>query len=282
MKYNKCAGQRTRAVVLGGILAGGAFLASSTARAQSCTVCNGTGGVRAVVNSTTVPASSNNAGFMIQSSGASTWSLAGFGAQNSNTFTIFNDRFGSYAITIQPTASGGFAANSVTFFGDLRPSAAGTRQVGTSTVWFQQMAANNFLTMSDRRLKTDIQPLKSGIDTIKKLKPVRFKWKEDSKSDEAFGLIAQDVREVLPNLVDSGETPDSRLAVNYTELIPVLIKSVQDQQILIERQAAQIARLEKTRLSALGDVGAGTMLAAIPLGLGMIWQLRRRKQDGVS
>ena len=55
-----------------------------------------------------------------------------------------------------------------------------------------------YQTSSDRRLKKDILDMPSMYDTIKNLKPSKFKWKENDKED--FGFIAQDVYNILPNL----------------------------------------------------------------------------------
>lgn len=249
--------------------------------ARACNTCSGSGIVRAVADSTTAPSSNNNSGFQISSSGVGTWSLAGVGAPASNTFVLYNDVAGANVFTVNPATAGGFVANTTTFYGDIRPPTAGTRNIGNSVNWFLQVVATNFLTMSDRRLKTDIAPLAKGIDTVMKLRPVSFKWKADQAAPTSFGLIAQDVREVLPNLVTTdASTPDSKLGVRYSELIPVLIRSVQEQQALIDKQAARIAHLEQSSPLSLGTLGGGGLLAVAPLGI--MFALRRRKEAPAS
>ena len=61
-----------------------------------------------------------------------------------------------------------------------------------------QAAAGNTITInysSDRRLKTDIQPMESMIDKIMQLQPVKYKWKQNNISD--YGFIAQDYQKVF-------------------------------------------------------------------------------------
>jgi hypothetical protein len=65
-------------------------------------------------------------------------------------------------------------------------------------------------------------------------------------------LVAQEVAEILPELVRGGDSPDTPLGMNYSELVPVLIRAVQEQQVEIDTQAEQIASME-ARLSSLEE-----------------------------
>ena len=72
-----------------------------------------------------------------------------------------------------------------------------------------------------------------------KLNPVSFEWKtDDSKS---FGLIAQEVEEIIPEIVHVKE--DGTKTVSYIQLIPMLISMVKDQQSQIDRINKQLDRL---------------------------------------
>ncbi len=101
--------------------------------------------------------------------------------------------------------------------------------------------ATNVLLTSDARFKEAIHPLRDrldGLSLVEQLKPVRYYWKDkDMGEDEQIGLLAQDVEKVLPSAVGGSE--DSK-TVNYMQLIPVLIKAVQEQQDMIETQDAKI------------------------------------------
>jgi hypothetical protein len=81
---------------------------------------------------------------------------------------------------------------------------------------------------SDRRWKTNISTMDNVIDQVMNLSSVEFTW-EDKKDDKThYGLIAQEVESVFPNLVSTDKS--GYKYVNYTELIPVLLKVVQEQQ----------------------------------------------------
>jgi hypothetical protein len=119
--------------------------------------------------------------------------------------------------------------------------------------WKAVYAANGTIQTSDIRWKENITELPYGLEQVKQLQPVAFTWVDGSPQDVHYGLVAQEVAEVLPELVSGGDSPDAPLGMNYSELVPVLIRAVQEQQVEIETQEAQIASLE-ARLSALEDV----------------------------
>ena len=77
---------------------------------------------------------------------------------------------------------------------------------------------------SDERLKKDIQPLETPLDKVSKLEGKKFKWKDDDAKD--FGVIAQEVEKVLPELVS--EHNDGYKGVNYQAIIPYLIESIKE------------------------------------------------------
>ena len=110
------------------------------------------------------------------------------------------------------------------------------------------VTAGNITVSSDIRLKKDIVNLPSTIDNIKSLRPVSYSKKNSLNSEEygstEVGFIAQELQEVYPDMVSEDESEDSLLSVSYLELIPVLIKAIQEQQVMIERQQKQIESLE--------------------------------------
>ncbi|WP_430815211.1 tail fiber domain-containing protein [Carboxylicivirga sp. RSCT41] len=87
---------------------------------------------------------------------------------------------------------------------------------------------------SDRRLKEDIKPLSNSLDVVNKLNPVSYKWNEkgvdlmslsDDKVDD-IGLIAQELEDVVPEAI--GTLYDDYKAIEYSKLIPHLIKAIQE------------------------------------------------------
>ena len=87
---------------------------------------------------------------------------------------------------------------------------------------------------SDRRLKKDITPLSGSLDTIKKLEGVNYKWKDtDRKGDDIqFGVIAQEVKKILPELIRTDD--NGWKSMNYVGVIPILIEAIKEQQKQID------------------------------------------------
>ena len=107
--------------------------------------------------------------------------------------------------------------------------------LGASTNrWTTIYATNGVINTSDARLKSNIMDLGYGLETILKLHPVSFTWKDDSKKTLRLGLIAQDVQKVIEEVVDMGTDAAKTLGINYSEIVPVLIKGMQEQQKQIE------------------------------------------------
>jgi hypothetical protein len=84
-------------------------------------------------------------------------------------------------------------------------------------------------TPSDKKLKTNVKDIDYGLGTIMKLNPKQYDWKEDNRHD--IGFIAQEVEEVIPEIVKDNEWFDKKIkTLDYEKLTAVLIKAVQEQQ----------------------------------------------------
>lgn len=107
--------------------------------------------------------------------------------------------------------------------------------------------ASGTITSSDQRYKKEIQNLTNSTDLLNRIRPVAYNFRTEKFGDGQFdnklhyGIIAQELEEVLPNLVYTDL--EGYKGINYTELIPLLIKSNQEQQALIEQQQKQINQL---------------------------------------
>ena len=74
--------------------------------------------------------------------------------------------------------------------------------LGNSTHrWKTLFATNGTINTSDRRDKENIIPIPYGLETIMKLNPVSFTWKGDADRQRKLGLIAQEMQELLPEVV---------------------------------------------------------------------------------
>lgn len=94
---------------------------------------------------------------------------------------------------------------------------------------------------SDISLKENIKPIESALDKVNKLKGVTFDWKEsDSILDikEDIGFIAQDVQEVLPELVR--ENDNGKLSLRDKGIVPVLVEAIKELKEEIEQLKKQI------------------------------------------
>lgn len=102
---------------------------------------------------------------------------------------------------------------------------------------------------SDRRLKVGIEPLGAALEGLRSIRPVRFRFREGTGHPEEaqIGLIAQEVRDVFPDLV--GRDGEGFLSLAYPKLTAVLLKGLQEQQAQIEEQGARIAE-QRARIEA--------------------------------
>ncbi len=106
----------------------------------------------------------------------------------------------------------------------------------------------NYTPTSDRRLKSDIVELPSQMDKIMKLKPSTYNFKAQEGKEKSYGLIAQEVREIYPELAPIIESTTEGAArdlygVTYTEFVPVLIKGIQELNGAVEEKDEAIEEL---------------------------------------
>jgi len=109
--------------------------------------------------------------------------------------------------------------------------------VGTVSVTGSATAYN---TSSDARLK-DVTGEARGLEVINELNPVAYNWKADGKADE--GLIAQEVKELVPNAVSGSE--EDMYSMDYSKLVVHLVAGMKEQQELITTLQAEVALLKE-------------------------------------
>jgi hypothetical protein len=90
--------------------------------------------------------------------------------------------------------------------------------------------ATQFTSLSDKTLKTNIRPIENSVALVQRLQGVRFDWLENNKP--SLGLIAQEVEEVIPEMVETNE--NGIKSVSYSNMIGVLIEAIKEQQKQIE------------------------------------------------
>jgi hypothetical protein len=143
------------------------------------------------------------------------------------------------------------------FGATLRPEADGTRSLGNSSKrWNTVYATNGTISTSDRRLKQDVESIAPALDMVMQLNPVSYRWNSGVDRRKKFGLVAQEVMNIIPEAVETTEfvqdeetglvteVPAAYFGINYSKLIPFLIKSIQEQEATIQALTARVQQLE--------------------------------------
>jgi hypothetical protein len=100
---------------------------------------------------------------------------------------------------------------------------------------------------SDIRFKENIKPIENPLEKISKISGNTYDWKEENKIEHGYegndvGVIAQEIEEVLPQLVQTRES--GYKAVKYDKLVALLIEGIKEQQSQIEELRNKIEKLE--------------------------------------
>ncbi|MEM6318524.1 MAG: tail fiber domain-containing protein [Bacteroidota bacterium] len=149
----------------------------------------------------------------------------------------------------------------VTFDADVIPEGFnGTYNLGeASSKFWGNVYAQEYLTISDGRLKNNVRPLKKQLAKFMRLRPVTYRYNKDRSINQDLhtGFIAQEMQQLFPTVVadekvrydkEEGRVKREKaevLSINYQELIPITIKVVQEQQAIIAAQTKTIEDLEK-------------------------------------
>jgi len=100
-----------------------------------------------------------------------------------------------------------------------------------------------WIAASDERLKTNLKPIENALSKVLKLRSVTGRYKTDDIDKSRSFLIAQDVLSVLPEAVNLDEK-SGMLGVAYTDLIPLLVAAIKEQQSQIEELKFKINSLQ--------------------------------------
>ena len=100
----------------------------------------------------------------------------------------------------------------------------------------QSGSSTTYNTSSDQRLKDNIVDAPSASDDIDAIQVRSFDWKADG-SHQKYGMVAQELQSVAPEAVSVGETEEEMMGVDYSKLVPMLVKEIQSLR-------ARVAELE--------------------------------------
>lgn len=150
----------------------------------------------------------------------------------------------------------------------IRPGSNNSNTLGASSYGFNNIYYYNLTNLSDRRQKENIRDIEGSLGKILLLKGVKYDWKleiyppELTRSQKEFidkdrknhlGFIAQDVNEVLPEVVNYDDSTDI-YGVDYTKLIPVLVEGIKEQQVLIKSLQGEIEKLKNGKVDPLAQL----------------------------
>jgi hypothetical protein len=154
---------------------------------------------------------STSTSFGINKSGAGGWCRENYSAPNAGVY--YFDYFATYS---SPTQLGYISSNGTTM------------TYGTS---------------SDVRMKENIVDSPSALDDLEAVKIRSFDWKSKGHHQK-FGVIAQELIDVVPDAVQKGQTEEDMWGVGYANLVPMLIKAVQELKAQNDELKARVAALE--------------------------------------
>ena len=146
----------------------------------------------------------------------------------------------------------------MTINGNIIPGIDNAYSAGLSGNRFTAVyASGGVITTSDSSEK-DLTILPYGLNELIQIRTIMYKWKSQAllpdtnpeKNFQYYGICADQLSAIFPELVYN-EDPNVPMQLNYSELIPVVIKAVQEQNVIIQKQAEQITEL-KQRLAAAG------------------------------
>jgi len=169
------------------------------------------------------------------------------GTANMNGFEVYTTPGGDVWVGIQRAGSVSplhISKPGNATFGEMINFSVGGGGVGTITHTTTSVQYN---TTSDQRLKENIHASKFGLEALKTVKVYDYNFKADSKKTLSTGVLAQELHKVYPQAVTVGgaDAKANPWQVDYSKLVPMLVKSVQELNEKVESLES-----EKSQLSA--------------------------------
>jgi hypothetical protein len=251
-------------------------------------------------NSTGEDNTAAGVGALYSNTSGSTNTASGYRALYSNTSGTDNTAIGVHALSSNTTGNsnvalgyqGGYdlttGSNNIDISNVGVAAESGVTRIGTSGTQKKAFIAGIYGTsvsgsavmvdssgqlgvvVSSERFKTDIAPMGSDTAKLQALRPVKFHLKTDPHGVVQYGLIAEEVAKVYPELVVRDETGQID-GVRYDEMAPMLLNEMQEQQKVIADQSAQIAaqeqraRAQDAKIAQLQEQLSGIQAALVKL-----------------
>ncbi len=131
--------------------------------------------------------------------------------------------------------------------GDIRLGGGGYK-------WHSVWAVNGTIQVSDERDKSAMQDLNYGLQSVLKLRPISYQWKDEGirmGTGTNLGFSAQELQQIIPDAVvaEKGKTPEDAdhtyYGVKYAEIIPVLVKAIQELEQMLEQTTNELQELKQ-------------------------------------
>ena len=113
--------------------------------------------------------------------------------------------------------------------------------------------ANSIAGSSDSRFKTNILPIENALQKVLKLRGVTFDWKTKEfpnrmfSENRALGFIAQDVEQVIPEVVQTENSTEGFKSVQYDKVVALLVEAIKEQQKQIEQLQQKVKELTEKK-----------------------------------
>ena len=233
-----------------------ATYASSSGSATNATYATSAGSVSgSVAYATNAGTSTNVSGGSVSATTGSFSGVVSLTGETSTSAALNISGYNTYGGTgyhtfLSVTNTYGSATNPNKYF---RLSSSGTFEIvnsGYTATIFQFdnsgnfTASQNVTAYSDARLKTNIETIQNALNKVLSMRGVSF-IKDEQKG---IGVIAQEIREVLPEVVLENNDENKTLSVAYGNIVGVLIEAIKEQQDIIDSQEQRLAKLESLLL----------------------------------
>jgi hypothetical protein len=172
-------------------------------------------------------------------------------SQQSGTYLILSNN--SYYANAEKYIATGAASRMYFSGGTINTSTVASGTAGASFSWtagpYVANLGTSWTSSSDERLKNITGEITNALDKVGQIRAAKFTWKADTSNKPQIGLIAQDLLQVLPEVVVVPEKEKSEngeqqyLGVNYTEVIPLLVASIKELKAINDTQAETINAL---------------------------------------
>lgn len=148
----------------------------------------------------------------------------------------------------------GVAEDQIMYYGSEGGSFVFWDSPGGGDTTHPQLRAADFVSISDVRLKTNLEPIAHGLDAVRRLQGITYEW-DGSKIDPVAepdaprnttrhaGFSAQDLARVIPEAVSHDPVHDV-YGVSYGSVVPYLVEAVKEQQAMIDALRAELAELK--------------------------------------